>query len=78
MERIKVFERAVLEKLVAAAPPALQVLHRQVELARVVSRDFAGDGSFLSFELPDSAPVRPFRARAYLGLMACLISIRGR
>lgn len=57
MNQLDEFERAVLEKLLAGEHPVLHVLRKQAGLAHLVSRDRTGAGFFLSFDVPNEAPM---------------------
>lgn len=57
MENLTVFERAVLDKLLAGDRPVLAALQAQAQAARLASREYTGAGFFLSFDVPLEAPI---------------------
>lgn len=56
MEGLNELEQAVLDRLLSGDHPALVVLRRQAERARVVAREETGVGFFCDFEVEGSAP----------------------
>lgn len=54
--KFEVFEKEVIEKLLAGDYDALKILHKQYEKAKIKSREFSGAGFFTSFIIPDHVP----------------------
>lgn len=56
MTEFEVFEKEVVEKLLAGDYDKLKILRKQYEKAKIKSREFSGTGFFTSFVIPDYAP----------------------
>ena len=54
--KFEVFEKEVIEKLLAGDYDPFKILNKQYERARIKSREFSGTGFFTYFIIPDDVP----------------------